>query len=198
MKRILFAVFISSMIGSLFAEERSLVLLEENFDVVDGSGHPEGWKVSHPNHMEKNGVRIEMKKIKDGGEILSYFNIEKIEATSSVMLGSKEVTVPVGTTFLRITSRIRAFDIVYGDKNWHIPGIGVTYLFEEDEAKPGLMSKWIMLPKGTSLWKEYTTEIPVRENARRASIALVSHGWTGEMDVDWIIVEAVKVIESTE
>jgi hypothetical protein len=191
----IFCLFLLSMLLPLFAEERSVVLVEENFDVADDRGLPKDWNPSHPEYLKSQKVIMEMKRIEDPSTPLTCLHIEKADGEGGASLGNKVVEIPPGTTFLRIKARMRGFDVSKGSDWWHLPGIGVTYHISESDAKPGMMNKWILLPEGKSLWKTYETEIPVRDHAPKASVGFISQGWAGKMDVDWIKIEAVKVIE---
>lgn len=90
-----------------------------------------------------------------------------------------------------LQSRMRARNIKHGEKFWHTPGVGISYLYADGSARSGDMSMWLRVPEGDSGWKIYEATIPVRDNAPIASISVVAQGWSGILDIDWILVRAV-------
>lgn len=166
---------------------QSLPLENHAFQEADEHGHPAGWGVSHPVHLERNDSKVEIVR----EENFSYMRMVKTGPAENVDFGGQEVEIPDGAIALRVTVRMRGFRVAQGPGNWHFPGIGVTYHIGTDEARPGRMDTWIRLPEGDSAWRVYETDVPVRDNAGRASIGIVSQGWTGAADLADIQVQAV-------
>lgn len=173
------------------ASEENL-LANSDFSALNEHGQPENWGISHPTHLERNSVAVKMDQERIGGASRPFLTIEKTEGVENVAVGNQDFSFPAGTQAIRIRTRMRGRNLTEGTKFWHVAGIGLTFLFEHDTPKSGDMSKWIKLPAGNSDWTEYESIIPVREGATRASIAIVSQGWTGALDVQWIRAEAVQ------
>ena len=189
MKKYLMILCLPMLALPVSAQESTRVLELENsaFDQKDEHGHPAGWGVSHPVHLERNHSRVRV--IEE--ENLSFMRMQKLEPVENVNFGGQEVDIPEGAVALRVTVRMRGAAVKQGPDNWHFPGVGVTYFLGTDETRPGQMDRWIRLPEGDSGWRVYESDIPVRGNARRASIGIVSQGWTGAADLADIQVQAV-------
>lgn len=174
------------------------LLLNSDFSELNEHGYPAEWGISHPTHLERNAVAVKMDQETTASSPSPFLHIEKSEGVENVSVGNQDFSFPAGTKAIRIRTLMRGRKLTMGSKPWHVAGIGLTYLFESDTPKSGDMSRWIQLPLGNSHWIEYETIIPVRDGATRASIAIVSQGWAGELDVQWIRAEALPEEESTE
>lgn len=185
MKKILLFIAMALACGC-FAEN---LLQNPAFTELDENGHPVGWVVSHPNHLRNHRARVTVEE--DVNPTVRYLRIDKLSGPVPMQAGDQEVAVPPGATALRIRAKMRGHGLRQGEENWQMAGIGLTFLFADGTSLPGNMGLWIRLPEGSSDWKEYETVIPVRNQAPRASLSIVPHGWAGMLDVQWVEMQAV-------
>ena len=169
-------------------EAENNLITNPKFETADSDGHPEGWHVSHPNYLKQCQTTVEMTA---EGET-PFYRVTKA-AGSGPGLGWQEIQIPEGTTALRVAVKMRGQNIVRGAEGWAYPGVSVTYLFDgSDQGKPGSWDKWPVLPTGSSDWQDYEAIIPVAEGAKRASVGIISQGWTGTADFAEVVVEKVE------
>lgn len=173
----------------LHAEDGKNLITNGNFEIADADGRPADWKISHPEHLKKCETTVEM--LTEGDK--TFYRVTK-NAGSGPGIGWQKIQLSPNTQSLRVTAKIRGQSIVRGGEGWQMPGIGITYFFDDldENAKPGDVSKWILAPAGDSDWQEYETIIPVRDNAPIANIAMIGEGWTGTADFADIVVEAIE------
>jgi hypothetical protein len=168
--------------------------LVKNFDMAEIGEHgfPAHWRISHPVHLEQNHTRVSREEVTEGGNVFPVLRVIKTEQINNVQVGNQEVDIPPGTTAIYIQSRMRARDVQYGDAFWQRPGVGLTFLFEDGSSRSGSLDRWLHVPEGDSGWQIYEVTIPVAEGANRASVSVVAQGWSGILDIDWILVRAVR------
>ena len=176
---------LSAVLPFIMIAQENLIL-NGDFQQINNRGLPEGWHISHPNFLERNDIRVML--LSDGD--LNYLHVEKNSETHA-QLGNQTIDLPEGTSALEVSVQMRGKNVVSGDRDWMVPGIGVTYYLEDDSSMSGDMQRWVFLSTGDSEWFDYSSIIPVRENAVRASIEIIGHGWTGEVDFANIVVEAI-------
>lgn len=159
-----------------------------NFEIADADGRPIGRTISHPNFLTQCDTVVEMMAEGD----ITFYRVTK-HSPSSPEIGCQEIKIPEGTSSLPLAIKMRGENIIKGLEGWALPGLSVTYLFDDsEEGKAGSWEKWPVLPVGDSDWQEYEAIIPVRDNARRASISLIGNGWTGTADFTDVVVELVE------
>jgi len=158
------------------------------FEIADAKGHPQDWEVSHPEFLKKCETSVEL--ISEGDQ--TFYRITKSAATGPG-LGWQRFDIPEGTGSLRIAAKMRGKNITRGAEGWNIPGLGLTYFYNNDQdTKPGSMDKWLKVPLGDSEWQEYESIIPVRDGATRVNVSVVGEGWTGTFDITDVVVEVVE------
>lgn len=164
------------------------LLENSDFHLLDADGRPSFWIISHPNYLAQTETKIEI--LTEGD--LTFCRVTK-DAATSPGLPRQEIEIPPGTNFLRVAVKMRGRSVVRGAEPWALPGVGVTYLFDDrEEGLPGSWEKWPVVPPGDSDWTDYEAIIPVREAAPRANIGIIGIGWTGTADFANIVVEAVE------
>lgn len=176
---------------SLLASAENL-LKNSAFTELDEHGHPEGWIISNPVHLERHSAKVSVEEVVEGDQSIRFLRIEKKAPSENLAVGNQEISFPAGTTAIRIRARMRGRDLVAGNENWHVAGVALTYLFEDGTARPGNMDKWIRMPEQDSDWEIYETLIPVRDDATRASLAFVAQGWQGVHDIQLIHAQAIR------
>lgn len=180
------ALAIASTACAQFGGDSENLVRNGKFNEVNAENLPEDWEISHPHYLQQRETTVEL--IHEGED--NALRVVKNAATS-VNIGSQEIQIPENATELRLAIRMRGESVVRGSDFWQLPGLSVSFLFENDVTKPGDMSKWILIPSGDSEWTNYEMIMPVRDNARRASISLIGHNWTGTAEFTDIVVEAI-------
>lgn len=161
------------------------------FSESDDKQWPLVWSesVSHPAHLQKNETVLRVDTEGDN----QFLHIERMGSPeTAVAMGSQTVALPPGAKSLRLAARMRGHDVAAGPDFWMLPGISVTYLFEDGTTKSGDLNKWLLTPRGDSEWTEFETIVPVKDGAPKASIAIIGQGWTGSVDIDDVVVEVVE------
>ncbi len=159
-----------------------------NFEIADANGHPQDWEISHPEFLKKCETTLEL--ISEGDE--TFYRITK-NAAFEPGLCSQKIDIPEATGSIRIAAKMRGKNIMRGAEGWNIPGLAVTYFYNDDQdAKPGSVDNWLKVPTGDSAWQDYEAIIPVCDGATRASISIVGKGRTGTFDITDVVVEIME------
>ena len=188
---ILAVTSITPRLSAQFGGEADNLIANGTFAEFDDSDQPIDWseKISHPSHLKDTKTQIQVEE--DGEE--SYLHIERLGSPDvGVALGEQTIEIPEGTESLRLAAKMRGRGIAAGSDFWMVPGISVTYLLEKGETKSGDLNKWLLVPPGDSKWTEYEMIVPVKEGARKANITIIAQGWTGSVDIDDVVVEAIQ------
>jgi hypothetical protein len=185
----LFALLLFS--ASFLPAQMMTVLIRDGFPEADEHTQPANWGISHPNYLGSNAAEALWVSQTVNEELITVYRMTRRSEEGSAGFGSRKVAFPADTESLQIRVRMRGHNIKIGSVWWHLPGVGCTFHLPDGTTRPGMMSKWIYLPEGDSDWNEYTTLIPVRDNATEADIAFIAQGWTGVAEVERIEVSAV-------
>ena len=184
MKYLLTAITLACTPFVVFSADNLVV--NGDFEKVNREGLPVGWEISHFNYLDQNNTRVLL--MNDGD--FNYLHVRK-NSSATVNLGTQVVDLPDGATSLQMRIRMSGKNVVAGDQHWMVPGLGISFSFPDGSSRPGIMSNWIYLPTGDSPWDEYESVMPIRENAVKATVSIIGHGWTGEANFADIRVEAI-------
>lgn len=188
MKRAFCAFFAITFIAGLgVASDSQNLLNNPKFEFVDAEGFPEGWNVSHPNHLKTTETQVEV--VSEGNE--TVYRVVKAAPTGPG-IGTQEIVLPEGTIQLRAKVTMRGRSIIRGTEGWQRPGVGLTGFLEDGTPRSLSIDKWLLLPVGDSDWQEYESLIDVPAGVQKVSFTIIGGGWTGTAEFKEVYLEAIQ------